>query len=80
LEFKVVTADGKYVIANQRSNQNLFNALRGGGGGTFGVVVEATFKAHKTPKIAVSYITVNDMLLIADDDAIGSEILDSSDG
>jgi FAD/FMN-containing dehydrogenase len=54
LEFKVVTADGKYVIANSRSNRNLYNALRGGGGGTFGVVVEATFKAYKTPKIAVS--------------------------
>jgi FAD/FMN-containing dehydrogenase len=54
LEYKVVTADGKYVIANSRTNRSLFNALRGGGGGTFGVVVEATFKAFKISKIAVS--------------------------
>jgi FAD/FMN-containing dehydrogenase len=55
VEFKVVTADGKYVIANNRANRSLFNALRGGGGGTFGVVIEATFKAHKTPRVIVRY-------------------------
>ena len=45
LEYKVVTADGNLVVANAVSNPDLFWALRGGGGGTFGVVVEATFKA-----------------------------------
>jgi FAD/FMN-containing dehydrogenase len=54
LELKVVTADGKYVVANEVVNKELFDALRGGGGGTFGVVIEATFKAHKTPRIIVS--------------------------
>lgn len=51
LEFKVVTADGSLKIANPTTNQDLFWALRGGGPGTFGVVVEATVKVYPTPKI-----------------------------
>jgi FAD/FMN-containing dehydrogenase len=43
-EYKIVTADGELRIANEKSNPDLFWALRGGGGGTWGVVVEATFK------------------------------------
>ncbi|KAH7176736.1 hypothetical protein EDB81DRAFT_752055 [Dactylonectria macrodidyma] len=46
LEAKIVTPDGKLRVANSVSNQDLFWAIRGGGGGTFGVVVEATWKAH----------------------------------
>jgi FAD/FMN-containing dehydrogenase len=53
LEYKVVTADGRLVVANSQTNTDLFLALRGGGGGTFGVVVEATMNAWPTPKIAV---------------------------
>ncbi|EXK25037.1 hypothetical protein FOMG_18279 [Fusarium oxysporum f. sp. melonis 26406] len=46
LEAKIVTPDGKLRVANNVTNQDLFWAIRGGGGGTFGVVVEATWKAH----------------------------------
>jgi len=46
LEFKIVTPDGQLRIANSASNADLFWALRGGGGGTFGVVIEATVKAY----------------------------------
>lgn len=46
LEAKIVTPDGKLKVANQVSNPDLFWAIRGGGGGTFGVVVEATWKAY----------------------------------
>jgi hypothetical protein len=46
LEAKVVTADGELKIANKVSNPDLFWAIRGGGGGSFGVVVEATIKVH----------------------------------
>jgi FAD/FMN-containing dehydrogenase len=53
LEYKVVTADGRLVVANSKTNTDLFTALRGGGGGTFGVVLEATMNAWPTPKIAV---------------------------
>jgi FAD/FMN-containing dehydrogenase len=44
LEYKIVTADGQLRVANKLINQDLFWALRGGGGGTWGVVVEATLK------------------------------------
>lgn len=50
LEYKVVTADGKLTIANAVSNPDLFWAMRGGGGGTWGVVVEATIRAFPAPK------------------------------
>ncbi|KAF8964328.1 FAD-binding domain-containing protein [Flammula alnicola] len=42
LQFKIVTPDGQYRIANECQNEDLFFALRGGGGGTFGVVMEAS--------------------------------------
>ncbi|MDF1796830.1 MAG: FAD-binding protein [Coxiellaceae bacterium] len=50
LQAKVVLADGKKVIANQCQNKELFWALRGGGGGTYGVVTQMTYRAHPLPK------------------------------
>ncbi|KAL1918879.1 uncharacterized protein VTP21DRAFT_2901 [Calcarisporiella thermophila] len=47
LEFKVVTADGELRTANACQNKDLFWALRGGGGGTFGVVISATHRTYK---------------------------------
>jgi FAD/FMN-containing dehydrogenase len=35
LDLKVVTADGRYVTANPQTNQDLFFAMRGGGGSMF---------------------------------------------
>jgi FAD/FMN-containing dehydrogenase len=66
LEYKVVTADGKYVIANSKVNKQLYNALRGGGGGTFGVVIEATFKAHKSPRVIVRFLSPDTVSLKTD--------------
>lgn len=40
-----MTADGQLRVANAASNPDLFWALKGGGGGTFGVVVQATVNA-----------------------------------
>jgi hypothetical protein len=51
LEYKVILANGDYVIANSCSYPDLFWALRGGGGGTFGVVTEVTYKTHVPPKV-----------------------------
>ena len=48
LEYKVVLASGEVVTASACQHTDLFTALRGGGGGTFGVVVSATIKAHHT--------------------------------
>jgi FAD/FMN-containing dehydrogenase len=49
LEAEVVTADGARVIANACQHPDLFWALRGGGGGTFGVVTRATLMTHELP-------------------------------
>ncbi|KAF2429945.1 FAD-binding domain-containing protein [Tothia fuscella] len=59
VEYKVVTADGVLKVANEATNPDLFWALRGGGGGTFGVVVEATIKAHPSQKVAMTQIWIN---------------------
>lgn len=55
LSMEVVTADGRFVTASATSNPNLFWALRGGGGSTFGVVTSVVIKAF--PKIKVTTLT-----------------------
>ncbi|CAF3424642.1 unnamed protein product [Rotaria sp. Silwood1] len=47
LSFKVVTYNGTIVTASSTSNPDLFWALRGGGGGNFGYVLEMTHKIHR---------------------------------
>jgi FAD/FMN-containing dehydrogenase len=49
LEAEVVTADGVVRIANACTNPDLFWALKGGGGGTFGVVTRLTLRTHPLP-------------------------------
>ncbi|MEO8930599.1 MAG: FAD-binding oxidoreductase [Caldimonas sp.] len=49
LEVEVVTADGQVRIANSRTNADLFWALKGGGGGNFGVVTRLTLRVHPLP-------------------------------
>lgn len=46
MEIKTVLPNGTYVTANRCQNQEIFFALRGGGGSTFGVNMEMTTKAH----------------------------------
>ncbi|MGH8013810.1 MAG: FAD-dependent oxidoreductase [Candidatus Binataceae bacterium] len=50
LEAEVVTADSQIRIANACANPDLFWALKGGGGGTFGVVSKVTLRLHELPK------------------------------
>jgi hypothetical protein len=52
LEAEVVTADGNIRIANACTNTDLFWALKGGGGGTFGVVTKVTLRVHDLPEYA----------------------------
>ncbi len=52
LEAEVVTADGKIQIANACTNPELFWALKGGGGGTFGVVSKLTLQVRDLPEYA----------------------------
>lgn len=50
LEAEVVTADGVVRIANAFTNPDLFWALKGGGGGSFGVVTRVTLRTHALPE------------------------------
>ncbi|EXF83009.1 hypothetical protein CFIO01_08050 [Colletotrichum fioriniae PJ7] len=49
LSIDVVTPDGRFVTANEKQNTELFWALRGGGGNTYGVVTSYVVRAY--PKI-----------------------------
>ena len=59
LEFTIVTADGSHVIANAYNNQDLFWALRGGGGGTWGVVTSVSYKTHPSTPFFGAVLNVN---------------------
>jgi FAD/FMN-containing dehydrogenase len=50
LEAEVVTADGAVRIANGCTNPNLFWGLKGGGGGSLGVVTRLTLRTHDLPE------------------------------
>lgn len=50
LEAEVVTTDGAVRIANACTHPDLFWALKGGGGGTFGVVTRLTLRTHPLPE------------------------------
>ena len=50
LEAQIVTADGVIRTVNARRHPDLFWALKGGGGGTFGVVTSLTLKTHDLPE------------------------------
>jgi FAD/FMN-containing dehydrogenase len=50
LEAEIVTADGAVHIVNASQEPDLFWALKGGGGGTFGVVTRLTLKTHDLPE------------------------------
>lgn len=73
LEFTMVTADvgprlleviqrsnsyqGELVVANEFQNEDLFWALKGGGGGTFGVVMSVTVRVY--PDMPATHVTLN---------------------
>jgi len=59
LEITIVTADGDHVIANAYRNKDLFWALRGGGGGTWGVVTSVTYKTHPSTPFSGASLVVN---------------------
>jgi FAD/FMN-containing dehydrogenase len=59
LEAEVVTADGAVRVVNAFQDPDLFWALKGGGGGTFGVVTRFTLRTHELPDyLGAVYATV----------------------
>ena len=57
LAVDIVTADGVLHHTSECREPELFRALRGGGGGTYGVVVSATHKLTRAPKVVVGLDT-----------------------
>jgi FAD/FMN-containing dehydrogenase len=49
LEAEIVTADGAVLIANPCSHADLFWGIKGGGGGSLGVVTRLTLRTHDLP-------------------------------
>jgi len=56
LSMEVVLPSGQFVTASATSNPELFWALRGGGGGTFGVVTSVVIQAY--PRIPVTTMSL----------------------
>ncbi|MHB8220902.1 MAG: FAD-binding oxidoreductase [Acidimicrobiales bacterium] len=50
---ELVTADDRLVTADAGTNQDLYWACRGGGGGNFGIVTSFTFKVDPIPPLAL---------------------------
>ncbi|RDX48015.1 FAD-binding domain-containing protein [Lentinus brumalis] len=57
VQVKVVTPDGIYRTANECQNEDLFFALRGGGGSAFGVVIESTHRVEPLFPIQAAIIS-----------------------
>jgi FAD/FMN-containing dehydrogenase len=53
---QIVTADGRVRDCSDRSEADLYWACRGGGGGSFGVVTEFTFRTHPAPDLVLFFL------------------------
>lgn len=60
LEWEVVLANGKLVTASPKNHPDLYWALSGGGGGTYGVVVSMTSKAYPELPTASGNLSFSD--------------------
>jgi hypothetical protein len=61
LEAQLVLANGSIVTTNSCQNQDLFFAIRGGGPGTYGVVVSTTIKAWPMVNVTVQHLTITSL-------------------
>ncbi|KAJ3579188.1 hypothetical protein NPX13_g1385 [Xylaria arbuscula] len=59
LSATVVTAEGEIVTASEDQNSELFWAIRGGGAGTYGIIVDWTLKTIEFPRSAMLLLTWN---------------------
>ncbi|KAI9655570.1 MAG: hypothetical protein M1821_005363 [Bathelium mastoideum] len=66
LEFEVVDGSGNVLRASRYENADLFWALSGGGGGTYGVVLSMTSKAHPDQITAGANLTFTNQNITQD--------------
>jgi len=59
LQFTIVLSDGSLITTNSFQHPDLFWALRGGGGGTYGIVTSTTYQTHPTFPLTTALITTN---------------------
>jgi hypothetical protein len=59
MALEVVTADGHFITASPEENTDLYWALRGGGGSTFGVVTSIIIRVHPKLPVVTSTFTIN---------------------
>lgn len=57
LEWEVIDGKGRLLKANREHNSDLYWALSGGGGGTYGVVWSLTSKAHPSTPVSAFNLT-----------------------
>jgi hypothetical protein len=61
LEATIVLPSGETVIANPCQHSEVFFAIRGGGGGTYGVVTEVILKTHSSPHTTMHTFTLSSL-------------------
>ncbi|GGO87715.1 FAD-binding oxidoreductase [Wenjunlia tyrosinilytica] len=54
---EIVTADGRILEVDAEHHSDLFWALRGGGGGNFGVVTELRLRTHAAPDCSYAFLS-----------------------
>eukprot|EP00121_Abeoforma_whisleri_P012349 Awhi_evm1s11395 len=66
LEFELVTVTGDILTVNACHNKDLFWALRGGGGGTFGVITSVVYKIYPAEPVTKFIFDISKDLLAVD--------------
>jgi hypothetical protein len=61
LEATVVTLDGRVLVTNPCVNSDLFFAIRGGGGGTYGVVLSVIIKTFPSPRTTLHGLSIGSL-------------------
>jgi hypothetical protein len=59
LEVEMVTPQGKLITLNECQNKDLFWAVRGGGGSTYGVITRFVLRAWPTPAITAGQFSLS---------------------
>lgn len=57
VQFTVVTSTGEHLTANAYQNSDLFWALRGGGGSTYGIVTSVSYQTHPANPLVFAQFT-----------------------